>query len=453
MGMILKGYPRISESFISNEILLLERLGFKIHLFSMRHPRESFTHKSVGEIRAKVDYLPHEILKFLPLFLFHNVGYALKHPIRYAGGVRLAFRRFLRTKKSATIKHLFQAGLIADKFMPGKNIVHLHAHFAHSPTSVALFTSILTGIDFSFTGHAKDIYTSDPRQLKEKISLAKFVVTCTQYNQRYLTSVSQGLKNVHSVYHGIDLRLFGLKRDASLPQEESAHAKKATVSHEEKTMAKREEESITDIQVAPEPPYQIFTIARMVVKKGLPTVYRALAMLKQRGISFQHTLVGDGDERENILALIKTLGLENECRWLGTLTHEAVIGHYRKSHAFVLGCEVAPTGDRDGIPNVFVESMAMGVPVVSTTISAIPEIILHGDTGLMVPPKDPEALADAIERILTDRALRSRVIPRAKQRVAQWFDNRQCIEQLARIYRDEQPLLAPRRIPSSGKNA
>lgn len=419
LGMVLKGYPRISETFISNEILLLERLGFKIHLFSMRHPRESFSHKSVDSIKAGVDYLPHEIIRFLPLFLWHNIRHALKHPVRYAGGVKTAFRRFLRTRKSATIKHLLQAGLIADKFMPGKGIVHLHAHFAHSPTSVAMFTSQLTGLDFSFTAHAKDIYTSDPRQLEEKIGLARFVVTCTKYNQRYLTAVSQGRKNIHAVYHGIDLKLFGLDKSGGM-------------------VAPAETKS------APTPPYRLFTVARMVVKKGLPTVYKALSILKQRGIPFEHILVGDGDERDNTLELIRSFGLEKECRWLGTLTHEAVIGHYREAHAFVLGCEVAPTGDRDGIPNVFVESMAMGVPVVATTVSAIPEIIIHGDTGLMVQPKDPDALADAVEKILTDRALRDRVIPRAKERVARLFDNRQLIEKLARIYREEQPLLLPR---------
>jgi len=183
--MVLKGYPRISETFISNEILLLERLGFSIHLFSMRHPREPFTHHGVKEIRAAVDYLPERLLASLPRSLYHNFQLAVKKPRNYSRAFQTAVRRFLRTRKSATIKHLLQAGYLVNHFLPGRNVVHFHAHFAHSPTSVAMFASQLSGIPFSFTAHAKDIYTSNPEQLKEKISLARFVVTCTEYNRRY----------------------------------------------------------------------------------------------------------------------------------------------------------------------------------------------------------------------------------------------------------------------------
>lgn len=407
LGMVLKGYPRISETFISNEILLLERLGFSIHLFSMRHPREAFSHKSVKSIRAKVDYLPHTILKSLPLFLYHNILFAAKHPSRYAGAAGVAFRRFLRTRKSATIKHLLQAGLIVHKFMPGQNIVHLHAHFAHSPTSVAMFASRLSGLDFSFTGHAKDIYTSDPRQLKEKIRFARFVCTCTEYNKIFLEKTGGGTTRVHRVYHGIDLTLFNGGND----------------------------------NTAPEAPFEIFTVARMVPKKGLPTVYHALKLMKERGILFRHTLVGDGDDREKTLRLITDLNLDDQCRWLGTLTHEKVLDHYRNSDLFVLGCEVASTGDRDGIPNVFVESMAMGVPVVSTHISAIPELVTDGETGLLVPPGSPVLLANAMERMLTDEELRQKVIPAARRKVKTVFDNKKLIQKLAEIYRTNQPLL------------
>ncbi|SLM28040.1 Glycosyl transferase group 1 [Desulfamplus magnetovallimortis] len=479
LGMILKGYPRISETFISNEILLLEQLGFKIHLFSMRHPRESFTHKSVESIKAEVDYLPHEIIRFLPLFLYHNILFAFKNPALYAKALRLAFRRFTRTRKSATIKHLLQAGLIAHKLMPGKNIVHLHAHFAHSPTSVAMFTSLLAGIDFSFTGHAKDIYTSDPKQLQEKIEMAKFVVTCTGYNQNYLESVARGKKSIHAVYHGIDLNLFQLHDSGKSLEdvEKSLEDVEKSLEDVEKSLEGVEkslegveksfevvEKSFEDVDkgledvdknhenveqgmetvvpALPETPWQLFTVARMVRKKGLPTVYKTLAILKDRGFNFRHTLVGDGDDREKILALIKDLNLAPQCRWLGTLTHEEVIEHYRKSHAFILGCEVAPNGDRDGIPNVFVESMAMGVPVVSTTVSAIPEIIINEKTGLMVAPAKPDEFADAVQRIMTDGALRDTVIKGGKKRVKELFDNKRLIEKLAGIYLEEQPLLS-----------
>jgi glycosyltransferase involved in cell wall biosynthesis len=408
LGMILKGYPRISETFISNEILLLESLGFKIHIFSMRQPRESFCHDSVKKIKAKVDYLPETLLKPLPKFLYHNIQLAIKNPRLYSKAFRKAIIRFKRTKKSATLKHLFQAGYLVNKFLPVTGIKHFHAHFAHSPTSVAMFASCLSGIPFSFTAHAKDIYTSDYRQLREKIGLAKFVVTCTEYNRNHLKQTALGEQlavatPVHRIYHGIDMNLFS-------------------------------DNAGTNRKIKkPAPPFQLMTVARLTSKKGLPTVYKALHILKRKGLLFHHTLIGDGDERDKILFLIKSLGLENVSQWLGTRPHQTVLEQYQKADLFVLGSEIAENGDRDGIPNVFVESMAMGVPVVGTNVSAIPELIKHEETGLLVSPGNPEALADAILRLLEDESLRNRIIAAARKKVASCFNNRILIQELADV--------------------
>jgi glycosyltransferase involved in cell wall biosynthesis len=402
LGMILKGYPRISETFISNEILLLEKLGFAIHLFSMRRPRENFTHQSVNRIQAAVDYLPETLLKPLPRLMYHNCLLASRRPRVYARALKMAFQRFLRTRKSATLKHLFQAGYLVQRWMPDRRVIHLHAHFAHSPASVAMFASIFSGLPFSFTAHAKDIYTSDPQQLREKVALAKFVVTCTEYNRRHLLTLCDGDPGaIHRVYHGIDTRLFSPSPDGNSK---------------------------------PEKPYRILTVARLIAKKGLPTVYRALKVLKDKGIAFSHTLIGDGEDREKILTVIKDLGLTAHTRWLGTQPHEVVQDYYRRAHLFVLGCEVAPNGDRDGIPNVLFESMAMGVPVVATRLSAIPELVETEKTGLLVAPGQPRQLAEAMLKMLTDDTLRVRVIPAARQRVMQDFDNRVLVNELARIF-------------------
>ena len=409
LGMILKGYPRISETFISNEILLLERLGFNIHLISMRRGRENFTHESLRRIRARVDYLPETLLAPLPKFLFHNVQLAAQNPRFYAAALKTALRRFRRTRKSATIKHLLQAGVLVHQFLPSSDIVHLHAHFAHSPTSVAMFAGQLSGLDFSFTAHAKDIYTTNPGQLREKISLAKFVVTCTEYNKQHLLSLCDGLPvAIHRIYHGIDTGLF---------TEETA----------EKLAS----------QPAPLPPYEILTVARMIAKKGLPTIYKALKILRDRGIAFHHTLIGDGEDREAVLNLIENLGLSKVARIIGTQPHDVVLDHYRRAALFVLGCEIASNGDRDGIPNVCLESMAMGVPVATTDVSAIPELIENEKTGLLVPARQPELLAQAMLRMLTDQDLRNRVIPAARKRIREDFDNKVLIKKLADVYKSE----------------
>jgi glycosyltransferase involved in cell wall biosynthesis len=267
-----------------------------------------------------------------------------------------------------------------------------------------MFTSHLTGLPFSFTAHAKDIYTSNPRQIREKIGLARFVVTCTEYNRKHLRELSDGYATpIHRNYHGIDIKLFSDKNE---------------------------------IPKIPVQPYQILTIARLTAKKGLPTIYQALRILCDQGISLHHTHIGGGEDREKIISLIKDLGLESVTQLVGTQPHQLVLEHYKKADLFVLGCKVASNGDRDGIPNVLLESMAMGVPVVVTDISAIPELVEDSKTGLLVPPGQPDKLAEAMLRLLTDGKLRNRVIAAGKQRVVRKFDNRQLTQELAGVYRE-----------------
>jgi glycosyltransferase involved in cell wall biosynthesis len=160
-------------------------------------------------------------------------------------------------------------------------------------------------------------------------------------------------------------------------------------------------------------------------------------MLCDRGIQLQHTLIGDGDQRKHILSLIRKLKLSHVTRWIGTQPHEVVRDHYRQADLFVLGCEVASNGDRDGIPNVLLESMAIGVPVVATRVSAIPELVENGKTGLLVPPRSPHQMAEAMGRLLTERELRRKVIQAARARILQDFDSSVLIRDLAAIYRHE----------------
>jgi glycosyltransferase involved in cell wall biosynthesis len=402
IGYILKGYPRISETFISNEIYLLEQLGFSLHIFSMRQPRESFTHESVKQIRAAVNYLPSTLLAPLPRLLYHNFKLARQRPRAYSEAFQLMITRLRRKKNVATIKHLLQAGYLVQALLPGTGVHHLHAHFAHSPTSVALFAHKLCNLPFSFSAHAKDIYTSDQRQLQEKIALAKFVVTCTEYNRRFLqTLISEG-PSIYRVYHGIDAELFSGQANSRKPL----------------------------------PPYRILSIARLVDKKGLPTVFRALRSLLDRGYSLHYTLIGDGEERRSILQQIHSLGLETVCTWLGTQPHHRVIDEYRKADLFVLGCEVARNGDRDGIPNVFLESMAMGVPVIATRVSAIPELVEDGRTGLLVDPGEYGEMAQCMVKLLGDEKLRHRIITAGRRRVKEEFNNRELIQKLAAVFEE-----------------
>ena len=400
LGMVLKGYPRISEAFISTEILLLERSGIPIEIYSLKQPREDFTHRNVKEIRAPVFYMPEYVFPdWRPLWDSN------KRLHRVLGGhyrrcLARAVARAVRRNKWATFRHFLQGGHLAWHCLIGRPVQHLHAHFAHTPTSVTLFASELTGIPFSFTGHAKDIYTSEPEQIRRKIRLARFAVTCTQYNARYLNSLANGATPVHTVYHGIDLDLFSFGPSP-----------------------------------VPSPPYRILSVGRPVPKKGYDDLLRALAILRKDGLDFQFEHIGSGDYEETMKRLTGELGLTGRVRMLGTLPHHEVIEHYRRAHCFALACKVADDGDRDGIPNVLVESMAVGLPVVSTRVSAIPELVEEGVTGTLVDPEQPEAMAAAIREVLEHPERSRSLLANARAKVEQEFDNQRNTRKLSELFR------------------
>jgi len=345
-----------------------------------------------------------------------NLALFARHPVRYLKGLALLLQRFPHAPKKHTwLKHFLQAGHLLrqlEKDPQATAVDHFHAHFAHTPSSVAMYAAVLSGKRFSFTAHAKDIYTQKPEPLAFKLGLAEFCVTCTRYNQRYLQSLlpadlqKGGGKDVHCVYHGIDLSLFA-------PVERSFEAT---------------------------PPYAMLTVARCVEKKGLERIVDALALLREQGVDAVWTLVGAGPREAALRERVRRLGLEQRVAFAGAIPHEEVLAHYRAADCFVLGCRIGEDGDRDGIPNVLAESMAMGVPVVATDVSGIPELVTHEETGVLVSDQALQLegaapLAMALRRVLEDGALRRRLIPAARQRVQEIFDNRACIRELAEVYR------------------
>ncbi len=409
LGFILKGYPRISETFIAGEIGLLESLGFDIHIISMRQPREAFTHECVKRIRAQVSYLPEHLFRALPRLLYHNLQLFLKHPRRYRAALRhLRERLGGSSSAKASVKHLLQGGLLVHAVLPRTHIAHFHAHFAHSPSSVAQYASILSGLPFSFTAHAKDIYTQKPERLAAKMAEAHFVVTCTRYNREHLQKLAAAhgaAIPVECVYHGIDLSLFAMN---GRPVEAA-------------------------------PPYEILTVARFVAKKGLFDILRALEQLAEEGLALRWTVVGEGELRGELEQAVAASPLRDRVTLAGALAHEDVLQLYRKAHCFALGCKIARNGDRDGIPNVVAEALAMGVPVAAPAVSGVPELVEHEHTGLLAAPEDPASLAQAIRRCCEDAALRAVVIPAGRAKVETVFDNTRTIRELAKIYQEHTP--------------
>ncbi len=175
-------------------------------------------------------------------------------------------------------------------------------------------------------------------------------------------------------------------------------------------------------------------MARLTAKKGLDTVLDALGVLAGQGVDFVYDLIGDGEERAALVARAERLGIAGRVRFHGAMPHERVLDFYRQAHVFVLGCRVLPNGDRDGVPNVLVEAMAMGVPVAATNVSALPELARDGKTALVCAPDDAPALAANVRRLLDDPVLGSRLSEAARQAVAADFDNAANIRHLADIF-------------------
>jgi glycosyltransferase involved in cell wall biosynthesis len=423
IGYVLKGYPRTSETFIINEIYLLERAGLHLTIFSLKQLTGQRRHGIVDQIAAPVVYLPETTPTTddrLPNWLGENLpNFSSAHwrlfrrrPLAYLrtlGAVlAMCFRyRAERWCDWSFIKEFLQAGFIALRVLEEGRIKHLHAHFCHTTTTVTMLASRLCSIPFSFTAHAKDIYREDmnPGDLLEvKMRRARFVVTCTRANEEYLDRYRPMATPLKTIYHGLDLALFDGLED---------------------------EDREKNVGAAP----LILSVGRLVEKKGFTYLVEACGVLRDRGHRFSCRIVGGRDEHaETIERLIARLGLQEIVKLQPAVMQEELREIYTQATLFALPCQIVGSGDRDGIPNVLVEAMAMRLPVVSTDISGIPELIEPHVSGLLVPQKDATALVAAIEELLFDEELRRRLGQAARERVMEHFDARRNILALKALF-------------------
>ncbi len=393
VAYVLKRYPRLTETFILNEIRAMERLGERLIIFSLLPPEPPPHHPTVAEVRAPVLSPPQGWAAKARLLARSHWAVARAAPARYAHTLALALGRTLISRHPVSLWRQFaRAGILAD-ICRREGVRHLHAHFANAPTSVAHFAHRMTGLPFSFTAHAKDIYLSRPAILRRHLRAAAFTATCTRYNAEFLRRLAPALdpRKIRLVYHGIDLQSFS----ASGPVPSGAPARRRA---------------------------RILAVGRLVPKKGHEDLLAACAELRDREIDFECEIVGSGPLHAALSAEVQRHRLGERVTLRGSMTHRELIALYRAADLFVLAPRIAEDGDRDGIPNVIAEAMAAGLPVVATEVSGIPELVRHERTGLLAPSRDPEALADAMERLLTDRGLALRLAHEARRVLAREFD-------------------------------
>ncbi|MBA2389352.1 MAG: glycosyltransferase [Geodermatophilaceae bacterium] len=378
IGYVLKMYPRFSETFIVSELLAREAAGADIDVFSLRPPVDGRFHEALAQVRAHVTYLGQPGRR----------GEELWRLLGLSSGRLPGLPQALPDLLAAEIGDAAQAlelALLAQE----RGITHLHAHFGSVATTVARLASLIGGVPYSFTAHAKDIFhdSTDPADLRRKLRDAHHVVTVSRYNARFLTdSFGVAADSVRLVYNGLDLDVF----DYSPPVDR---------------------------------PPVIAAVGRLIEKKGFDVLIEACALLHRSGRSFSCQIVGSGDQHDTLRELITARGLTDVISLLGPLPQNQVRTLLAGSAVFAAPCVIGADGNRDGLPTVLLEAMALGTPCVSTDVTGIPEVLRDGETGLLVGQNDPADLALALDRLLGDPPLGVRLARNARDLVEADFDS------------------------------
>jgi glycosyltransferase involved in cell wall biosynthesis len=396
IAVLVKGYPRLSETFIAQELLGLERRGLALTIVSLRHPTDPALHGMHGLIQAAVRYLP-EYLYQEPLRVLRAWRSVRRWPT-YRAARRLWLRDLRRDPTTNRGRRFGQALVLAHELPADVGL--LYAHYLHTPASVARYAAVLRGLPWCASAHAKDIWTIPAWEKAEKLRDCAFATTCTAAGAAHLRELAPGAE-VMLAYHGLDARRF------AAPQ---------------RTLG-------TD-GGDPDRPVRLLCVARLVPKKGVEVLLEALAALPPE-LHWRYEHIGGGPLRERLTAAAARLGLAERIVWRGALPQGQVLDAYRAADLFVLASRIAPDGDRDGLPNVLLEAGALELPVVASRIAAVPELIEDGVNGCLVPPDDARALAAALAGLIRDPAARLRIGRAGRRRVLDQFAMEPGLDRLA----------------------
>ena len=386
---MVKRYPRYSETFIVNEILAHEAAGVELEIFSVLPPEDGHFQDVISRVRAPVTYLPSKGLKVAE---FWSV-------LEQAGETFPDGWLSLEAARGEDVRYVYQAMVLAREARL-RAISHLHAHFATAATTVARLAARFAGLPYTFTAHAKDIFHESvrPADLRRKLADAAVAVTVSDYNIAYLReSYGPAARHVRRIYNGLDLERFPYRS----PRER---------------------------------PLRIVGVGRLVEKKGFVDLIEACAILADEGRRFTCRIVGAGEQEVELRARIAGLGLEDRVELLGPRPQSELVRLVQGAAVLAAPCVVGADGNRDGLPTVLLEAMALGTPCVSTDVTGIPEVIRDRETGLMVPQRDPAALAGSIGRLLEEPDLRVRLADRARRLVEEEFDVNHNAAQLREVF-------------------
>lgn len=385
LAVVFSRFPVWNQNFAVGDFVELDRAGFQIEIFTLQGQRGSFQQPETEIFQNRV----HRAFFLSGSLLWENIK-AWCQPITWRIFFRLIAGTLAHPTELLKTCFLFPQAIYFARLMKHKRIQHIHAAWASYPATAAWVASELTGIPFSFSSHAYDIYMVRSL-LREKIERSRFVVTCAETNRRALIAVG-GEKACSKIYvhrHGIDLERF---RPFGPPLHKSG------------------------------PVWRILACGLLADYKGFEHLIAACALLRNQGYNFECLIIGQGPERKRLLRQINQTGLSQRVRLVPPMPQAKLAERYNKADVFVHPSVVAKNGNRDVIPNVLVEAMASGTPVISTRLSGIQELINENQSGILVSPGDPKALAEAISSLLGDHRKRRRLIEAAKQFVTEEYD-------------------------------
>lgn len=404
VAYVVRSWPRLSQTFIANEVLGVEALDVDLVVFAMVEADEPMAAAQVAGVRAPVRYFDAAHRRPLAARMGEHLRAVAAAPGRYLATfahvgrdahLAAGYSTASRWQCFAHAVHL--AAALRSARAEGRPIDRVHAHFAHDPALVALLTHRLTGVPFSLTAHARDLYGIPTRTLAARTDAATDVVTCCRANVDYLERTVGA--SAHLVHHGVDL-------DRYRPGPSGPRAETPT----------------------------IVSVGRLVEKKGFADLIAACAVLRDEGRAFGCTIYGDGPLRDELVAQRDRLGLEGVVTLAGACPPAELVPAFQGADVFVLAPVVGEDGDRDGVPNVLVEAMACGVPVVTTAVGGIPELVVDGENGLLAPAHDPAAVALRLGTLLGDPGLRERLGTRGRSTVEARFDARVAAHRMASLF-------------------
>ncbi|MBA4683802.1 MAG: glycosyltransferase [Planctomycetes bacterium] len=362
VGYILKMFPRLSETFILNEILELERQGVEVEVFSLMAPGDGRFHGSLSELKLTIEY----VLREKPESYWDKIS-------KFPPGIVPSMERwqlavdFLREHSIPKELDMLLRAVYIGAEARTRGVQHFHAHFATISTRMAALVNLLYDIPFSFTCHAKDIFreTVNRNLFRELTDHSAFAITVSDFNRQYILDHTPGIDaaKVKRLYNGINMDFFEVPSDRSPLNAE---------------------------------PTKIISVGRLVPKKGFDILLQSIKLLSEEGMDLQVDIIGDGDDQEKLHQMNQRLGLNDKVRFLGALPIEEVRRHCSEATMMALACIPDADGNMDALPTVLLEALALDLPAVSTTLTGCPEILAEG-TGELVEPGDARALADGIK--------------------------------------------------------